>query len=466
MKKTIMMLCVWSLFVGIAATPVMAGEVDILIKKLVEKEILTSSDAEALLMEMQKEGEKEKGEFKAVAAETAKQEVQEFRKEVQQLETQRQEEIIEKIQDKQLAVPKGLKGLSVEMLSYLDYSNGESPEPNDATTDLNQAKITRGYVTIKKEIKPWLHARVTMDTHQDEVEDWKVRLKYTYAELRPPDFGFLTDMKSEIGMGHMPLLDFEEHINPYRMQGTMAIERAGTLNSADIGVSLRGYFGGKLEDAEERTGSHHYDGKYGSWHLGLYNGSGYHAHEGNSNKPFEARLTLRPLPEVIPGLQLSYFGILAGKGNDDNNPAGVFPDYEVNMGMLSYENPRLTLIGEYFTTKGNKSGSWVDAQGHALETKGYSLFGNLKLPILENKLSLFGRYDHFDQDDNGMIAFDADYDMVIGGLAYNFYKGNTLMLAYETTDYGPNAGKKGKLPVPDNRLGDEKKFQAVFQIKF
>ncbi|MBN1833385.1 MAG: hypothetical protein JW896_14870 [Deltaproteobacteria bacterium] len=466
MKKTIMILFVWSLFVGIANTPVMAGEVDILIKKLVEKEILTPSDAEALLKEMQKEGEREKGNIREVAAETSKEEVREFKEEVQQVKAQRQEEMVKEIQDKQPAVPKGLKGVSVEMLSYLDYSNGEIPESNDGTSDLNQFKITRGYVTIKKEIRPWFHARVTMDTHQDDVEDWKVRLKYTYAELRPPDFGFLTDMKSEIGIGHMPLLDFEEHMNPYRMQGTMAIERAGTLNSADIGVSLRGYFGGKLEDAEERTGSHHYDGKYGSWHLGIYNGPGYHASENNSNKPFEARLTLRPLSEVIPGLQLTYFGILAGKGNEGNNPAGVFPDYEVNMGMLSYENPRLTLIGEYFTTEGNKSGTWVDAQGRALKTKGYSLFGNLKLPILDNKISLFGRYDHFDQDDNGMIAIDADYDMVIGGLAYDFYKGNTFMLAYETTDYGPNAGKKGKLPVPDNHLGDEKKLQAVFQIKF
>ena len=466
MKRIIRIILVGVVCFGFTNTPVMAGEVDILIKRLVEKGILTRSDAEDLLAEMQREDEREKGEIKEVAAETAKEEVQELREEVQQLEAQRQEEIIEEIQDKQLAVPKGLKGLSVEMLSYLDYSTGESPEPNHGTEDLNRFTITRGYVTIKKEIKPWLHARVTMDTHQDDVEDWKVRLKYTYAELRPPDFGFLTDMKSEIGMGHMPLLDFEEHVNPYRMQGTMAIERAGTLNSADIGVSLRGYFGGKLEDAEERTGSHHYDGKYGSWHLGVYNGPGYHAHENNSNKPFEVRLTLRPLPEVAPGLQLSYFGILAGKGNEDNNPAGVFPDYEVNMGMLSYENPRLTLIGEYFTTEGNKSGTWVDAQGRALETQGFSLFGNLKLPVLENKLSLFGRYDHFDQDDNGMIAYDAYYDMVIGGLAYDFYKGNTLMLAYETTDYGPNAGKKGKLPVLDNHLGDDKKLQAVLQIKF
>ena len=56
-------------------------------------------------------------------------------------------------------------------------------------------------------------------------------------------------MKTEVGLGHIPWLDFEESVNPYRCQGTMAIERAGVFNSADLGVSIRGDFGGKLEDA-------------------------------------------------------------------------------------------------------------------------------------------------------------------------------------------------------------------------
>jgi hypothetical protein len=466
MKKTILILCFWGLFLGFVNTPVMAGEVDVLINKLVEKGILTRSEAEGLLTEMQKEGEREKEEIKDVAVKAAKQEAQVIKKGDQERKEELEEKIVKEIQDKQLAVPKGLKGISVGMLTYLDYSNGDSPEANYGTSDLNQFKVTRGYVTIQKEIAPWFRACVTMDTYQDSAEDWKMRLKYTYAELKPPDFGFLTDMKSEVGLGHIPWLDFEEHVNPYRCQGTMAIERADVFNSADVGVSLRGNFGGKLENAEELTGNSHYDGRYGSWHLGVYNGGGYHAKENNSNKPFEVRLTFRPLPDVIPGLQLSYFGILGGKGNSDGNPAGIFPDYQVNMGMISYESPRLILTGQFFTTDGNKSGSWVDAQGNALETKGYSLFGNLKLPVLENKLSLFGRYDYFDQDNNGVIASDADYDMVMGGLAYDIYKGNLLMLAYETTDYGLDAGKKGKLPVLNSNLGDDRKLRLVLQIEF
>jgi hypothetical protein len=362
-------------------------------------------------------------------------------------------------------LPKGLKGISVEALWYLDYSSGKAPEPGDDSSSYNKFGVTRGYLTVKKELLPWFHTRITVDTHQDDTGDYKNRLKYIYAEFRPPDAGPFTDMKSEIGLGHIPWLDFEEHVNPYRCQGTMAIERAGVFNSSDSGVSLRGYFGGVLEDAEEKTGSHYYPGRYGSWHVGVYNGSGYHASEANNNKAFEGRLTLRPLPDVIPGLQLSYLGIY-GEGNKEN-VAGDWPDYVVNMGYLSYEHPWLILTGQYFTTEGNAGGKWVDpVTGDALQTVGYSFFGNLKLPVLDRKLSLFGRYDHFDQDDDGKIGDDADYDMYIGGLVYDIYHGNLLMFCYETTDYGDDAGKKTEAPKAGNSLGDDYKVQAVLQIKF
>ena len=370
-----------------------------------------------------------------------------------------------KQEKKEFELPKGLKGVKFGALWYVDYSNGEAPESGDESSSYNEFKVTRGYLTLQKELFPWFHTRITVDAHQDDKGDYKNRLKYIYAEFRPDDAGPFTDMKSEIGMGHIPWLDFEEHINPYRCQGTMAIERAGVFNSADVGVSLRGYFGGKLEDAEAKTGSHYYDSRYGSWHVGVYNGPGYHAEEENENKPIEGRLTLRPLPDIIPGLQLSYFGIY-GEGNDEENAAQDWPDYVVNLGMLSYENPWLILTGQYFTTEGNAKGTWVDQTGEALTTEGYSFFGNLKLPVPDRKLSLFGRYDHFDQDADSKIGDDAEYDMFIGGLAYDIYHGNLLMIAYETTEYGDDAGTKGKMPSPGSKLGDDYKIQAVMQIKF
>ena len=57
-----------------------AGDVDILIRKLVEKGVLSSSDAKELVEEIQKESAQEKADVKKVAAETAKEVVKEEKK--------------------------------------------------------------------------------------------------------------------------------------------------------------------------------------------------------------------------------------------------------------------------------------------------------------------------------------------------------------------------------------------------
>ena len=364
-----------------------------------------------------------------------------------------------------ITIPKALEGLSISGLGYVDYSSGQKPKSGDASTSYNEFALKRGYLTVKKKIAPWIGARATLDIHKDADGSYYERLKYLYAEIKPGDFGFLTDNKIEVGLGHIPWLDFEEHVNPYRCQGTMAIERAGILNSADQGISIRGNFGGKLADAKEKTGNHHYDGLYGTWHIGVYNGPGYHGTEKNNNKVVEGRLTLRPLPDVIPGLQLSYFGLF-GDGNVKAAGAKDYPDYKVNLGMISYENPNAIFTAQYITTEGQKDGKWVDTTGDALKTKGYSFFGTVKLAMVDPKLAVFARFDHFDQDKDNKIAKDADYDMTIAGLSYDFYKGNMLIVDYETTDYGKDSAGKGKLPVVGTDLGDDHKVQAVWQIKF
>ncbi len=364
-----------------------------------------------------------------------------------------------------ITIPKALKGLSIGTLAYIDYSNGKTGAPGGDQDVYNEFRLTRGYLTIKKKIQPWLSARTTIDIHKEDNGDYNERLKYLYAELRPADLGFLTSMKAEIGLGHIPWLDFEEHINPYRCQGTMAIERAGVFNSADTGISIRGDFGGKLGHAEEKTGNHHYDGRYGTWHVGVYNGPGYHGTEENNNKVIEGRITLRPFPDIIPGLQFSYFG-LDGEGNEKSAASGDYPDYRVNIGMLSFQHPALVATAQYIKTKGNMKGTWVDAAGDPLDTEGYSLFADIRLPVFGERVSIFGRYDNVDIDKDDAIANDTDYTMIIAGVSYEIYKGNMLLCSYETTDYGQDSGGKGNLPVPGNDLGDDEKFQVVWQIKY
>lgn len=365
-----------------------------------------------------------------------------------------------------LKLDKSLENLKFGILAYLEYSAGASPLAHNDEENFNKFALTRGYFTLQKEITPWLKARMTADAYQREDGYYDVMLKYYYAQVKFPDLGPLTNLSSEIGMGHMPWLDFEEHINPYRCQGTMAIERAGIFNSADLGVSLMGYFGGKLEDAKKRTGNDYYAGKFGSWHIGVYNGPGYHAVEANQNKVVEGRITLRPLPSIVPGLQLSYFG-LYGEGNTRATATDEFPDYVVHLGMLSFEHPRFIFTGQYFTTEGIASGKLIDGDGEALTTQGYSFFGNVKLPIFGDRPNIFARYDYFDADIDDKVAEDSAYQMYIGGIAIDLYKGNMLLFVYENTDYEDDSGgKKGKTPKVGNELGDDWKFQVVFQVKF
>jgi len=370
-----------------------------------------------------------------------------------------------------LNLHKSLENLKFGILAYLDYSAGQSPIAGGDEDNYNRFALTRGYLTLEKEIRPWLSARLTADVHLEDNGDYNVRLKYYYANILFPDLGPLTNLKSEIGMGHMPWLDFEEHINPYRCQGVMAVERAGIFNSSDLGVGLMGYLGGKLPDAKKLTGNDHYDGRFGSWHIGVYNGPGYHAVEENQNKVVEGRITIRPLPMIkqLAGLQLSYLGIY-GEGNTeyiDANGDNVFPEYALHLGMLSYENPWVIFTGQYFTTLGNASGSLVDAEFDALETMGYSFFGNVRLPVFDKRISLFGRYDYFDADIGDDVAEDTAYETIVGGIAITIYKGNLLLLSYETTDYEEDSGgTKGEPPVEGNNLGNDNKFQVVLQVKF
>ena len=351
-----------------------------------------------------------------------------------------------------------LSGVKFEALGYVDYSNGQSPLAGDNQMAYNKFSLTRGYFTFKKSGPAWIGMRVTMDIHQDDTGDYKVREKYLYAELKANGVGPFTQLTSEVGLGHIPWLDFEEHINPFRCQGTMAIERAGVLNSADFGVSLRGNLGGKLAEASKKTGNSHYDGLYGSWHLGVYNGGGYHAPENNNNKVVEGRLTIRPLPQVLPGLQVSYFGVF-GKGNIASHP-----DYKVNLGMVSFEHPRLILTGQYFITDGNSKGSWI-AAGEAVKTAGFSVFGNFNA-LPEYGFTVFGRYDHFDSDKDKVIADKAAYNMVVAGFSYDLSQGNLILVDYENTSYEDNASTKGNLPVVGDNLGKDHKLQVVYQISF
>jgi hypothetical protein len=349
-------------------------------------------------------------------------------------------------------VVKELKSIKFGLLWYLSYMNGEGKDVGGSAGDgeeRNKFAVKRGYFRVTKEFMPWFEGHITLDVTQASIKDSslsdsvQVRLKYLYGKFKLPDLAFLTKPNIEVGMVHMPWLDFEENLNFYRLQDTMFIERNGIFNSADFGATFTTLLAGEMPDEYKKNVNSHYAGRYGSMQVGVYNGGGYSTSEKNKNKVIEGRLTVRPLPDIIPGLQLTYFGT-TGKGNTDADP-----DWETNLAFGSYESEPLVLTGQYYWGKGQQNGS------NETEKKGYSFFTELKLYNMIkdsiNKFSVIGRYDHFDPDKD---TNNDENNRYIAGVAYYLDKPhkNMVLLDYDTVNYKQSDKK------------DDKRIQLTLQV--
>ncbi len=349
-------------------------------------------------------------------------------------------------------VVKELKSIKFGLLWYLSYMNGEGKDVGGTAGDgeeRNKFAVKRGYFRVTKEFMPWFEGHITLDVTQASIKDSslsdsvQVRLKYLYGKFKLPDLAFLTKPNIEVGMVHMPWLDFEENLNFYRLQDTMFIERNGIFNSADFGATFTTLLGGEMPDEYKKNVNSHYAGRYGSMQVGVYNGGGYSTSEKNKNKVIEGRLTVRPLPDIVPGLQLTYFGT-TGKGNTDAEP-----DWKTNLAFGSFESEPVVLTGQYYWGKGQQNGA------NETEKKGYSFFTELKLYNMIkdsiNKFSVIGRYDHFDPDKN---TKDDENNRYIAGVAYYLDKPhkNMVLLDYDTVNYKQSDKK------------DDKRIQLTLQV--
>jgi polyhydroxyalkanoate synthesis regulator phasin len=429
-KLSVFAMCLCALLILVGTS--LAEEIkDPILRKLMEKGILTQEEATAVMQEMEKE--------------TAGKE-----KEVEQKIEKKVTETVPADTKDLGSIAKSLKGFKFGLLWYLSYQNGETGNTSDGE-GYSQFAIKRGYFRVTKEFFPWFAAHMTFDVTtvedpEDEPEDKPnnldgsiaVRIKYAYGKFNLPDFAFFTKPYFEVGVVHMPWLDFEEHVNWYRCQDTMFMERNKLFNSADIGITFTSMFGGEMPKEYQEKVNSHYAGRYGSMSAGIYNGAGYHASEKNQNKALEGRLTIRPLPDIVPGLQVSYFGI-TGKGNKDTDP-----DWTANNGFVSFEHEYVALTGQYYWGKGNQKGD------DEKEKDGYSFFAELKP---HKKFSIIGRYDFFDPDTDSDT--DKENKRYIVGAAYHLDKQhkNMVLLDYDHVDYDNKSG-----------ISDDKRIQLTLQI--
>lgn len=431
MRSKLSVFVMWLCAMLIVAGTAIAAEIkDPILKKLVEKGILTPEEAATVMQEMEKE--------------TAGKEKEVEQKVEQKIDKKVTETMPEDMKDLG-SIAKALKGWKFGYLWYLSYQNGENGDTSGGE-GFSRFTVKRGYINIEKEITPWFSARVTPDVSQMTDNgsfdgSFTVRLKYLYGKFKLPEFAFLTKPFVEVGIVHMPWLDYEENLNWYRCQDTMFLERNNLFNSADVGINFVSLFGGLMSEEYQDKVNNAYPGRYGSMALAVMNGGGYTAAEKNQNKVLEGRLTIRPLPDIIPGLQLSYFGI-TGKGNKGKNDTPANPIWQLNNGFVSFEHKYAVLTGQYYWGKGNQKGD------DEFKKDGYSFFAELKP---HKKFSIIGRYDFFDPNDD---VKDDENSRYIAGVAYHLDKQhkNMILLDYDTVDY--------KQPDKSN----DKRVQLTLQI--
>lgn len=315
-----------------------------------------------------------------------------------------------------------IKSSKVETQIFFGYRYDEQGKNNS-----NEFMVKRGYVTFKKKLNEHITGRltpdITVDREGDGTGDLEMRLKYCYVDIHDDgDYWIFSKPSVLLGEVFTPWLNFEEKIYGYRVQGPQFIDYTKVITSADFGITAMALLGGEVSKEYQKNVSNKYPGKYGSVAVGIYNGGGYHALEYNNNKAVEWRLTLRPFPESVTGLQLTYTGAY-GKGNKD-----YYPDWHVNAGAVTYQSRRFVSMVQGHSSLGNYSGSLSDA-GKSYTSKGWSAFAEYK--FFKGKFSLFGRYDYNRIE---RTAATQELSQKIIGVAYHLYKKNKLVIDYNNQE--------------------------------
>ncbi len=283
--------------------------------------------------------------------------------------------------------------------------------------------LRRSYITVQSQLAKNLDVRYTQDLTVDGAGSVKLRIKYLYMRYHLPDLWIFTGNHIKFGVEQRPWLDFEEHIDVYRVQGSMFLERSKLFNSSGFGLAFDGLLGGKMNNAYIQKVHPNLPGRYGSIALGLFNGGGYHSIERNITKNFEARVTLRPLSEIVPGVLISWLGIF-GTGNVPENP-----NFDLNAIMASYESQYLTVTAQYEQGRGNSFGTMNDSAFVAFSHSGYSFYGNFRIP--KTTLALLARYDNFLLSEN----VPQKTQRTILGISWRFFNKNRLVFTYQSENF-------------------------------
>jgi hypothetical protein len=322
------------------------------------------------------------------------------------------------------AVPLAAQGspapqLSVGGLVFTQYLY----QLKDTLNHFNSFDITRAHVNMFGKFSGGVNTRVTADIYRNADGSLGYRLKFAFATYTPPG----SRLTYKIGAIHTPWLDWEETLWDYRMQGQMAMERAGYGAPADFGVGVDGKWGPDRVNVQ----------------FTVVNGETYKSGEvvgvGGQGKDAMARLSVR----LMDTDDSSRVGGLRVTGYASYGKAAGYADRNRYLAMLSYRTKQLTLAGEAGATQ---DGVLTATNGHI-----YSAFGVYK--VLDSKVAVIGRVD-ITHKQSGVTDKGT---RLIGGVSYQLAPNWRLLADWDYLNYETDAL---------NALANPTRSQALFQTQF
>jgi len=302
----------------------------------------------------------------------------------------------------------------------------------------NNFDVTRAYINVIGKFGHGITTRVTtdIDGRKAAANQLSFRLKYAYVAWTPEK----SPLTFKLGQIHTPLLDWEEALWDYRMQGPMALERGGYVSSSDFGAGV--------------DGNWMFDGV--NMQLGVYNGENYNGAPGDSRKDVSGRVSVRVLKSDlggrVGGLRVTAYGQYGLP-----TTGGRRQRY---LGLVSYKSKAVTLGAEYAITKdsttGNGAGGTVAAARY-VQGKVFSAYGVLNVP--KSAVALIGRVDVIDPDkDSTSTATNSAANVPVNR--------QTRIIAGVSYQISPNLRVLADVDLNSLQHGGNNKFDATRQTAY
>lgn len=299
--------------------------------------------------------------------------------------------------------------VTVGGVGYMQYGY----QLKDTANHANAFDVTRAYLNVIGKFGGGVSTRITGDVYRTTDNSLLYRLKYAYVTYAPS----ATGLSYRFGLTQTPLLDWEEGLYDYRMQGTMPLERAGYVTSSDFGLAVDGTWG---TDAAVNM------------QAGIYNGEGYHGALGDQRKDLEARVSVRLMPTdeggARGGLRLTGFvqyGTPTGGGQRQRF-----------LGMASYKTKQYLLAAEYAsTTDSSTTTPTASTKGSVLSAYGYARIPNSKFAVLARVDLIDPNTDLADNPNNVAAAAANKQTRLIAGVSYQVSPNLRTLIDIDNNSY-------------------------------